>query len=214
MSGLPDSHGETEQGNVSQQILAAKAGSTETLGQLLDACRGYLLLIANAELDPGLRGKGGASDLVQETFLEAQQKFIKFRGESQGELLAWLRQILLSHLANFARSYRQTHKRQITSEVPLGVSNNGSRLGSNSLKHRELSPSWCAISREETEILESVLEKLDQDERTIILLVHREHLTFTEAGRRMNRSADSARRLWSRAVERLAREVEETHGLR
>src|SRR6516165_3274940 len=69
---------------------AAQAGSKEALAQMLEACRGYLLLIATQELDPALRAKGGASDLVQETILEAFRDFGRFQGGEE-ELLAWLR---------------------------------------------------------------------------------------------------------------------------
>src|SRR5262245_50318676 len=98
---------------------AARAGSQEALGLALEACRNYLLLIAERELDPDLRAKGGASDLVQETFLEAFRDFSRFHGTSEVELLAWLRQLLLHNLANFARRYRDTAKRQVGREVPL-----------------------------------------------------------------------------------------------
>lgn len=189
---------------VSERILDAQRGSVDSLGQLLDACRGYLLLVANTELDPRLHAKGGASDLVQETFLEAQQSFVRFRGQSQAELLAWLRRILLSHLANFSRRYRKTGKRRISSEVH--IDQNGSHVCP--IEPGEPSPSWCAVAREELEIVERALEFLADDDRTVILLVHREHLSFVDAGRIMNRSADAIRGLWSRAVERLAREVE------
>ena len=54
-------------------LIAARAGSSEALGRALEACRRYLLLVAEQDLDPDLRAKGGASDLVQQTFLEAQQ---------------------------------------------------------------------------------------------------------------------------------------------
>src|SRR5438874_1673797 len=47
---------------------AARNGSAQALGDALEACRVYLLAVAEHELDPELRGKGGASDLVQETF--------------------------------------------------------------------------------------------------------------------------------------------------
>ena len=61
-----------ERGEVDDGLLvAARRGSREALGNALEACRRYLLAIASRELDPDLRGKGGASDLVQETFLEA-----------------------------------------------------------------------------------------------------------------------------------------------
>ena len=62
-----------------QRLAAARAGSREALGQILQACRGYLLLLAERELAPDLRAKGGASDLVQETFLEAQKDFAHFQ---------------------------------------------------------------------------------------------------------------------------------------
>src|SRR5205085_10055364 len=98
---------------VAQWLPAARAGSRDALGKALEACRGYLLLIANRQLDAALQPKGGPSDLVQETFLEAQRDFAQFQGDSGAELLAWLRQLLLHNLANFKRRYRATDKRQV-----------------------------------------------------------------------------------------------------
>src|SRR5262245_22320921 len=54
--------------DLAQQLAAARTGSPEALGAALEACRLYLLGIADRELDGELRAKGGASDLVQETF--------------------------------------------------------------------------------------------------------------------------------------------------
>lgn len=56
-------------------IAAARDGSDDALGESLEACRAYLLLVARQEIDPALMAKAGASDLVQETFLEAQRDF-------------------------------------------------------------------------------------------------------------------------------------------
>ena len=74
--------------SIGKWLPAAQAGSREALGQVLEACRAYLLLIAREELDPALQAKGGASDLVQQTFLEAQRDFARFQGDSRS-LLAW-----------------------------------------------------------------------------------------------------------------------------
>ena len=74
---------------------AAQAGSKEALGQLLDSCRGYLLLIANQELGPDLQAKGGASDLVQETLLDACRDFAHFQGNTEQELFGWLRRSII-----------------------------------------------------------------------------------------------------------------------
>src|SRR5262249_59741442 len=106
---------------------AARAGSRAALGQALESFRDYLLLIAERELAPDLRAKGGASDLVQETFLEAQRDFADFRGDTEAEFRAWLRRLLLHNVANFARHYRDTAKRQADparppqAETPSGL---------------------------------------------------------------------------------------------
>src|SRR5437764_11715348 len=105
--------------DINRQLEAARTGSREALGRVLDSYRAYLLLIADRELDPKLQAKGGASDLVQETFLEAQRDFNGFQGSSDGELRAWLRQLLLHNLANWARRYRDAAKRQLDREVGL-----------------------------------------------------------------------------------------------
>ncbi len=79
---------------------AARDGCAESLGQLVDRCRNYLLLVANRGLNPDLRVKVGASDLVQETLLAAQRGFDRFEGSSDAELRLWLRRILLNKMAS------------------------------------------------------------------------------------------------------------------
>ncbi len=187
---------------VRDPLLAARAGSNEALGQALEACRRYLLLVADKELDPDLRAKGGASDLVQETFLEAQRDFAQFRGSSEKELLGWLRRILLNNLGNFSRRYRDADMRAVGREVTLtndGSSNDHCR----ELPGSALSPSGYAMEREQAEKLERALERLPEDYRNVIHLRYREERPFEEIGRLMNRSPDAARKLWARAMEEL-----------
>ena len=89
-------------------LSAAQAGSREALGQALDRCRRYLLDVARHSLGPALQVKGAASDLVQETYLEAQRRFPQFDGASEAQLRAWLRCLLLHKAAKLGRSYRGT----------------------------------------------------------------------------------------------------------
>src|SRR5262249_2148327 len=109
-------------GEGARWLAAARAGSNEALGCLLKQCEAFLLAIAHRELDDDLRAKGGASDLVQETFLEAQRDFSQFRGSSEEEFLAWLRQLLRNNVANFSRRYRATQKRIVRDEISLDAS--------------------------------------------------------------------------------------------
>jgi RNA polymerase sigma-70 factor (ECF subfamily) len=191
---------------VARSLSAARAGSSEALGAVLEACRGYLLLIARDELNPDLRAKAGASDLVQQTFLEAQCDFAHFRGESEAELRAWLRRLLLNNLATFARGYRGTAKRAVSREVaPPAADPSCAESGPAA---DAPSPSTVAMAQEEAAAFQRVLQRLPEDYRQALLMRHLEDLPFEEIGRRLNRTANAARKLWARAVEMLHEEWE------
>ena len=191
-------------------LTAARAGSAEALGQALEACRGYLLLIAQQELDKDLQAKGGASDLVQETFLKAHRHFGRFHGSTEDELLAWLRRMLLNNLADFRRLYRATDKRRSSREVALKTGDSSFEPGGG-LAAAVPSPSKAVMSQEQTAVLQEVIDALPEDYRQVLRLRHQEDKTFEEIGTRMNRSANAARKLWARAVERLQQDWERRH---
>jgi RNA polymerase sigma-70 factor (ECF subfamily) len=185
---------------------AARAGSPEALGRALEACRRYLLEIANRELDRALQAKGGASDIVQQTFMEAQRDFPRFGGDSEEELRAWLRQMLLHNLGKFARQYRGTQKRRVGREVALNVG--GTSADNNAqLAASTPSPSGQAMEQEQARALEAAMLRLPDDYRQVIRLRYQDELSFEEIGRQLNRSAGAARKLWVRAVERLQQEM-------
>jgi RNA polymerase sigma-70 factor (ECF subfamily) len=186
-------------------LAAARAGSREALGQVIEVFRPYLLLVARQELDPAFQGKGSPSDLVQETFLEAHRDFDRFHGTTSEELLAWLRQLLLHNVADFTRRYRDTAKRGAGREVPL-------EAGSSSSPGPEPcadtpSPSQEAIANEEAERFAGALKQLPDDYRQVILLRYQEQHSFEEIGQLLQRTPNAARMLWLRAVERLKKEL-------
>src|SRR5262245_61070451 len=86
--------------DVDRRLHDARLGGADALGQLVQGCRQYLLLLATAQFDYDLRNKFAPSDLVQDTFLDAQRDFVRFYGTTQQELLLWLRRILLNNLAD------------------------------------------------------------------------------------------------------------------
>ena len=110
---------EAIEAEVDRWLRAARVGSSEALGRLLESCRQYLLLVANQECDSDLQAKFGPSDLVQESLLEAQRDFGQFHGRTEGDVLAWLRRILLNNVANVREHYRSAQKRDVGREVRL-----------------------------------------------------------------------------------------------
>jgi RNA polymerase sigma-70 factor (ECF subfamily) len=186
-------------------ISAARGGSQDALGNALESCRRYLLAAARLELNADLRAKGGASDLVQETFLEAQQIFDRFHGESAIELRAWLRRLLHHRATKFSRRFRDTKKRRLareTAPVPAGsgVWDGGPRAA-------EPSPSTHVIATEQAQRLQQALERLPHDYRRVITLRYVEQCQFEEIGRLMQRTPNAARLLWLRAIERIKHEM-------
>jgi RNA polymerase sigma-70 factor (ECF subfamily) len=197
---MPDSNDQTI-----RWLAQARAGSNEALGNLFDACRGYLLRVAGADLDRRLQAKGGASDIVQETFLEAQRDFGQFRGTSEQELLAWLRHRLRYRMSKFVRGHRETAKRAATREVPLNITASGTM--SLNLAAEQTSPSQRAIAQERDDGVERAIERLPEDYRVVLQMRYREGLTFEEMARKLDRTPDSARKIWARAIEQLKSEL-------
>lgn len=191
---------------------AARAGSREALGALLQACRGYLLGVADRELDSQLLPKAGGSDIVQETFLEAQRDFQQFQGGSEAELLAWLRRLLLNNVANFSRNFRQTGKRQISRELSLNVaadSNPGPLPTLPEPAASDPSPSQHLSACEYQERIERATARLPEEFRQVLALRFQQQHTFEEIGERMGRTTSAARKLWARAVLALQQELEQ-----
>jgi RNA polymerase sigma-70 factor (ECF subfamily) len=180
------------------------------VGQLLDAYRAYLGLLARLHINRQLQGKADPSDLVQETFLAAHKHFPQFRGTTEEELLAWLRQIMASKLANLARRYVASAGRAVNLERQMAddLDRSASTL-STVFQSDGSSPSGHAARREQAILLADALEQLPDDYREVIVLRHLEELSFPEISVRMKRSLDSVKNLWTRALARLKQSLVE-----
>lgn len=198
-------------GPVEDSILRARSGSFSALGQILDLYRDYLLRIANDELSSSLVPKVAPSDLVQETCLQAARDFPAFTGGSESELRAWLRQILIHTLRDQEKRYHGTQKRDASREVSLDARHGSLDLDpldmTRELPSPDPSPSSVAAAGDELRSLRQAMLDLSDDARRAVELRSFEGRSFEEIGRELGRSAEAARKLWSRAVEKLAAEV-------
>jgi RNA polymerase sigma-70 factor, ECF subfamily len=186
-------------------IAQARAGSSLSLGKLLANYRGYLLLVANQEVDTDLRAKIAPSDVAQETFLIAHQKFDSFEGTSEHEFRGWLRRILLNRYKDLWREFKATQQRNANREVPF----EGDASWQQMLADNGDTPSVLAVASEELAALEKALSQLPDDQRLIIELRNWERITFAEIGERLGKTEDAVRKAWGRAMKRL---VDDWHG--
>ncbi len=191
-------------------IRAAQDGCTISLGQLLDAYRPFLLAIARDSLDKDLQAKANPSDLVQQTFIEAQRDLGQANLRGEDDFRAWMRKLLLNNIADFHQSYRRA-KRSVQREQAVDDLSSQDFLGNLATGDAD-SPSQDASRREELARVEAALARLPIEYRQVILWRNREHLTIAEIATRLDRSADAARLLWARAVQRLKKEMENDAG--
>jgi RNA polymerase sigma-70 factor, ECF subfamily len=184
-------------------IEQARRGDDAARGALLELYRNYLRLVARSMIGGALRVKLDASDLVQETFLKAHRDFGQFVGESERELVAWLRRVLVRSLANQVKHHRRQardHQRQESLERLLEQS---SLMAQVALASPVSSPSEAVSRREQAVLLADAVDRLSPDYREAFVLRTLEHVPFEELAGRMGRSIGAVRMLWARAVKQL-----------
>ena len=176
---------------VERWILEARGGSRVALDRLLEACSPYLLALAKRELCAALRPRLDPVDVVQNTLMKAWRHFSQFRGATEVEWFAWLRQILRHNLANERREHIRTAMRSVQCEVSLAEA-----AAISSDKHVQV--------MERHEALEMALRRLPEHYQQVLNLHAQEEMTFAQVGDRLRCSAEAARKTWKRAVKKLA----------
>ncbi|MEM9364488.1 MAG: sigma-70 family RNA polymerase sigma factor [Planctomycetota bacterium] len=185
-------------------LAQARGGDPEALGSLLQWYANYLSILACSQLDHRLRQRLSPSDIVQEAMLAAHRDFQAFRGDSQGELLCWLRSILINTLHRSFQEHVAVQKRDVRREVSLEAVSN--RLEESAVQLAALipandtSPSAPMRARESAVELANELSRLKPDYQEVITLRVLQGLPFDEIAERMNRNSGAVRMLWLRAL--------------
>ena len=172
-------------------------------GRLLEPFRPYLRLLARLHLAPQLRGKLDPSDVVQQTLLQAYQALDQFRGHSEAERAAWLRQILARNLAQAVRYFGRA-RRDLAREQPLQAALDASSAQLEAwLAADQSSPSQRADQAEQAQRLAEALEQLPETQREALVLQHWQGLSLAEIGARLGRSPEAVAGLIKRGLKKL-----------
>ena len=191
---------------VENLLAEARESGNEPLGRLLQLYRNYLTVLATTQINPRLRRRVAPSDLVQETMLAAHRDFEKFRGASEREFLAWLRQILINCLHHAVDVHVKAKKRDLRCEVSIeqvSAALDKSVIDfANALADPGPSPSAPARQREQSVALADQLAKLKPHYRDVIVLRNLQGLPFEEVAARMERKPSAVRMMWLRAIDK------------
>jgi len=192
-----------------QLLLRAREGDEQALGDLLVLYRNYLKLLARVQIDRRLKRKLDASDVVQDALLRAHRAFDRFRGQSEGEVLTWLRRILASCLVDLARQFHGTQRRRLDLERVFEEELDDASRALDARLVDHSTPSEAASRRERGVQLADELARLPAGYREAVVLRHLEGLTFPEIALRMERTVDSVKKLWIRGLAQLRTGMEE-----
>ncbi len=188
-------------------LAKARQGDAAARDRLFAACRSYVGLIARATLERRLQSKVDASDLVQQTMMDAHRDFDQFAGQSEQEWLAWLRKILAHNTGDAYRHYAAT-KRQAQREFSLqdgGGSPSRSDetvLGFDPAAPDD-TPSQIVLHQERELAVAEAISQLSEDYQEVVFLRNVQRLPFDEVAARMKRSRPAVQMLWMRALQRL-----------
>jgi RNA polymerase sigma-70 factor (ECF subfamily) len=172
-------------------------------GQWLDPFRPYLNLLARTHLHSRRHAKLDASDVVQQTLLDAFAKRDQFRGAGEAELAGWLRQILKHNLADALRD-QQRDKRDCRREQAIdGAIEESFGRTDGWLASVQSSPSQRAVKQEDLLRLANALAELPPAQREAIALHHLQALKLSEVAAEMDRSESSVAGLLFRGLRTL-----------
>ena len=185
----------------------ARRGDGEALGRLLELHRAVLLRSAERQMDGRVAVRVAASDVIQQTFLEAHRRFGQFAGREEREWAAWLRAILDHKVAGAIRDHALLQKRTVRREQSMDQ-DQGSEPGlKQGLDAGHSSPSQKAMRGEDEARVEGALGTLPEDQREAVRLRHLEGWPLADIARRLNRTPAATAGLIKRGMQALRRRL-------
>jgi RNA polymerase sigma-70 factor (ECF subfamily) len=168
----------------------------------LERFRSYLHLLARMQLDGRWRSKLDASDVVQQTLLEAHRCQEQFAGDGSG-LAAWLRKSLANNLRDALRALRR-EKRDAAREQPLEAAvERSSAVMASWLAAQQSSPSGRAARNEDLLRLSAALAELPEAQREAVILHHLQSWPLSEVARELDRTEAAVAGLLHRGLKKL-----------
>jgi RNA polymerase sigma-70 factor, ECF subfamily len=173
----------------------------------LERYRSFLQLAARLYVSPALQGKLDASDIVQQTLLQAVEKMDQFKGANEAEMAGWLRQILVNNLAMANRRFR-AGARDVSRERSLDQMflESSARIGA-ILAADMSSPSGHVMHEEQLLLLADALAQLPEDQRRATELHHLMGYSVAETAEVMQRGRSSVVGLLFRALKKLREQI-------
>lgn len=156
-----------------------RQGQSAAFEELFTQHRERLRQVIALRLDRRLAARVDASDVLQETYLEAARRLPGYLERQEMPFYLWLRWIAQEKVLATHRQHVQASKRSVDREIPPLPMDSSAQLVSG-LMGRGPTPSQAVAARELAEILRRALAQLAEEERELLLWRHFEQLTNRE----------------------------------
>ncbi|MGY8769940.1 MAG: sigma-70 family RNA polymerase sigma factor [Pirellulales bacterium] len=183
------------------------SGASNKSFAAIEEYRHYLVMLAQRQLDPRLRGKLDASDIVQQTLLEAHCGSEQMQAQTEQQRVAWLRKILAHNLADAVRNFRR-EKRDIARErsINAALDQSSARLDA-WIASEQSTPSQQVIRREETLQLADAMAQLPDSQREALILKNWHGWSVAEIARHTGRTPVAVAGLLKRGLGNLRQKL-------
>ena len=165
----------------------AAGGEMDAWGALLARHQERLAGMFSFRLDPRLRGRVDAADVMQEAFIAATTRRAEFFQQSAQPLFLWLRWMVANTLLELHRHHLGAQMRDARREMPpdrraSDASDDSTRVALVAqLTAGAMGPATAAGRAEVKARLSEALNQMDATDREVLALRHFEQLTSAEA---------------------------------
>ena len=199
-------------------LARAAGGDMDAWGALLARHQERLAGVVSFRLDPRLRGRVDAADVMQDTFIAATARRGEFFGQSAQPLFLWLRWMVTNTLLELHRHHLGVKMRDARREISSDRCSDGGGDASTrialvaQLTAGATGPATAAGCAELKTRLNEALRQMDATDREVVALRHFEQLTSTEAAQVLGIQERAAAKRYLRALERLREILAEMPG--
>jgi RNA polymerase sigma-70 factor, ECF subfamily len=191
-----------EQDQTQELLDRARNGDETAFEELFRRHRTRLKQLIRFRMDPRLAARADASDILQETYLEAFRRLPKYLESETMPFYLWLRWIAREKVLMMVRRHLGADKRGILNEVPLLPTASSAEFVKGVL-HPGPTPSQNLANAELAGRLRTALGRLDQEERDLILWRHFEKLSIRETAQMLGVTEAAASKRYIRTLEKL-----------
>jgi len=187
------------------QIARLREHGEQALADAISSHNDRLLRIIDLRLDPRLRGRVDAADVVQEVFLETRKRLPRFLRDASVPVFVWLRGVVLDTLVHVHRRHLGAKMRDAGREAPLhaGIGPQATSVSLAGFLIGDLtSPSQAAMREELAARIEVTLDAMDEIDREVLVLRHFEQLSNDEVANVIGVKKAAASRRYMRALAR------------